>query len=212
MSNIFVAGATGRTGKAVVARAVAAGHRVTAFVRNRAKAGALPAGVAIVEGDILDPAAVAAAVTRDHDVVVSTLGGGGPAAPGSALGTGTANLVAAAKACGVKRILALVGAGVLQADPERRRNELPGYPAFLAGLSKEHTAVFFALRDSGLDWVLVGAPDIADADASGTLVTKADYMPDGAGRVTTGDIAAFLVREIETPSFARTRVGINTPK
>jgi putative NADH-flavin reductase len=206
---MFVAGATGRTGKALVARAVAAGHRVTAFVRDRAKAAALPGTVAIVEGDILDAAAVAAAVRPEH-VIVSTLGGAGPAGPGTALSAGTANLVAAARASGVTRIVALVGAGVLQADATRLRNELPGYPPFLAAIGKEHTAVFHALRDSGLDWTLVCAPDIADADATNTSVVKADYLPDGTGKITTGELAAVILRELEAPAFVRSRVGVNT--
>src|SRR4051812_15426379 len=111
---LFVAGASGRTGRAVVERALAAGHQVTALVRSRAKP--LPAGATIIEGDVLDAAAVTAAVSREH-VIVSTLGG-------AALAEGTANLVAAARARGVARILALVGAGVLQADATRLRNQL----------------------------------------------------------------------------------------
>src|SRR5439155_14400339 len=146
----FAAAASGGTGRAVVARALAAGNRVTGFVRSRDTP--LPEGATIVEGDVLDAAAVTAAVTPEH-VITSTLGG-------SALGAGTANLVAAARACGVTRILALVGAGVLQADATRLRNELPGYPAFLAAISEEHTAVFHALRDSGCNWTLVCSPDI----------------------------------------------------
>jgi putative NADH-flavin reductase len=204
-SNVFVAGASGRTGKAFVARALAAGHRVTAFVRDPAKA---PAGTNVVTGDILDAAAVSAAIAADH-VIVSTLGGAGPQAPGNVLSQGTANLVAAAKARGATRIIALVGAGVLQANPQQRRNELPGYPPFLATISKQHVAVFTALRDSGLEWTLVCAPDIADADPVAPLITTADYLPDGGGKVTTGDLATFMLRELEAPQFVGTRVGVN---
>jgi putative NADH-flavin reductase len=205
--HFFVAGATGRTGRAFVAAARAAGHRITAFVRRR---DGLPDGVAIVEGDVTDASAVARAITREH-VVVSTLGGGAPAAPGTALSIGTANLVAAATACGARRVLAVVGAGVLQADEQRLRNALPDYPPFLRGVAVEHASVYRALSGSTLDWTLVGSPNIADGAASGRCVTTADYLPDGTGAVTTGDIAAFLVGEAESPRFARSRVGLNTP-
>jgi len=209
MTDFFVAGATGRTGRAFVTLAAAAGHRVTAYVRDRSRA-AFPAGVALVEGDVLDALALHAALAPEH-VIVSTLGGGAPNAPGNALSAGTANLVAAAVSRGARRILAVVGAGVLQADAQRLRNELPGYPAFLAGIGKEHTAVYRALRESPLDWTLVCAPDIADGPAGGRCETTADYLPRGANRVTTGDIAAFLLDEAIAAKFPRTRVGLNTP-
>jgi putative NADH-flavin reductase len=165
--------------------------------------------VTIVNGDIEDTAAVRAAVVREH-VIVSALGGGSLAAPGTALSVGTANLVAAARAHGVQRILAVVGAGVLQADETRLRNELPGYPPQLVAISREHLAVYRALRDSALDWTLVCAPNIVDGPATGQCTATADYLPSGAGRVTTGDIAALWLRAAEMPSFSRTRVGVNT--
>ena len=209
MTDFFVAGATGRTGRAFVALAAAAGHRVTAYVRDRSRA-AFPDGVALVEGDVLDAPAVQAAIAPGH-VIVSTLGGGAPNAPGTALSAGTANLVAAAGARGARRILAVVGAGVLQADEQRLRSQLPGYPAFLAAIGKEHTAVYRALRESSLEWTLACAPDIADGPASGRCEVIADYLPRGAGRVTTGDIAAFLLDEAIATAFPCTRVGLNTP-
>jgi putative NADH-flavin reductase len=206
--HFFVVGATGRTGGRFVAAACSAGHDVTVFVRDRGKA---PAGTTAIVGDVLDASALATALTSEH-VIVSALGGGGPRSPGKALSEGTANLVAAARACGGRRILAVVGAGVLQADAHRLRNELPSYPAFLAGISAEHAGVYRALRESTLDWTLACAPDIADGAASGRCTATADYLPDGLGRVTTGDIAAFLLGEAERPAFVRTRVGLNTPR
>lgn len=208
MIHFFVAGATGRTGRAFVMQAAAAGHRITAYVRDRNRAAAV-AGVTLVEGDVLDAAGVLASIAPEH-VIVSALGGGAPAAPGTALSAGTANLVAAAAARGARRILAVVGAGVLQADERRLRSELAGYPAFLAAVSKEHAAAYRALRESSLDWTLACAPDIVDGPATGLCEATADYLPRGAGRVTTGDLAAFLLEEATAPRFVRTRVGINT--
>src|SRR5678816_1672782 len=106
--DVFVAGATGRTGRAVIAAALAGCHRVTAFVRRR---DGLPDDVTIVEGDITDAPAVAPAVTVQ--VVISTLGGEGLAA-------GTTNLIAA----GGRRIHAVVAARILQADEQQLRNQL----------------------------------------------------------------------------------------
>lgn len=58
--SFLVTGATGHTGRHVVAGLLAAGGRVRALVRDPAGAG-LPGGVDVVAGDIADPEAVAAA-------------------------------------------------------------------------------------------------------------------------------------------------------
>ena len=71
---ITVLGATGGTGQHVVRRAIAAGHHVTAVVRDPAR---LPVDadprLEIVVANALDPNDLAAAVTG-RDVVVDTLG------------------------------------------------------------------------------------------------------------------------------------------
>jgi putative NADH-flavin reductase len=198
--HFFVAGATGRTGRAFVIHAAAAGHQITAYVRDRAKASELPAGVAIAVGDVLDAATTSAAIASEH-VIVSALGGGGLA--------GTVNLIAAAVVHGAQRFLGVVGGGVLQADEHRLRSELPDYPPRFAAISKEHVAVYRALRESPLEWTLACTPDIVEGPPSGSCTELADYMPPGTRRVTTGDIAAFWLREAEAPSFSRRRVGLN---
>src|SRR5262245_8578812 len=190
--DFFVAGATGRTGRAFVAAARAAGHDVTAFVRDRTKAASL--GVTLA--DSLD------ALTAQQ-VVVSALGGG-------ELGEVTASLIDAARERGVARMLAVVGAGVLQADAQRLRNEVPGYPPFLKNITVEHAAVYRALREAPLEWTLVCVPNIIDGAATGAIAAKADYLPDGRGQITTGDIAAFLVCEASARSYVRSHVGLNT--
>ena len=198
--NVLVFGATGRVGKAFVGQAVAAGHDVTAVVRD-AKA-VFPSGVTLTTFDVLDPN-VASVVKREH-VIVGTLGGA------DALTKGYANIITAATQVGAKRMFALVGAGVLQADESTLRNQLPNYPERLRAIGATHAAVYEALRASSLDWTLVCVPNIVDGAPSGSMRSKASYLPDGKGAITTGDIAAFLLEEITTPRFVRQRVGLNT--
>jgi nucleoside-diphosphate-sugar epimerase len=51
MATLLIVGASGKMGTALITAALAAGHRVNALVRSRAKAAHLPAGVTIFEGD-----------------------------------------------------------------------------------------------------------------------------------------------------------------
>jgi putative NADH-flavin reductase len=198
--DVLVLGATGRVGKAFVAQALAAGHAVSAIVREE-NAG-LPPEVRVTIGDVLDPS-IASFVKPEH-VIVGTLGGE------EALTKGYANVVRAATQVGARRLVALVGAGVLQADETTLRNQLPNYPERLRAIGRSHAAAYEALRASSLDWTLVCVPNIVDGAPTGAAKSKASYLPDGKGAITTGDIAAFMLGEITTPRFVRERVGLNT--
>jgi putative NADH-flavin reductase len=197
--NVLVFGATGRVGRAFVDLALAAGHRVSAVVRDP---NVTMPNVEITVGDVMDPA-IASVVRRDH-AIVGTLGGVG------ALATGYANVIRAAAGAGVERFIALVGAGVLQADETRLRNQLPEYPPKLREIGAAHEKVYDALRSSALDWTLVCVPNIVDGARAGAARSKADYLPEGKGTVTTGDIAELMLEELTNPRFSRRRVGLNT--
>ncbi|MCX4098656.1 NAD-dependent epimerase/dehydratase family protein [Nocardia sp. alder85J] len=108
---IFVAGATGAIGRPLVAALVAAGHRVAGTSRTEAGVAAVRAlGAEGVRLDVFDADAVGRAVAAAApDVVVhqlTALSGGTPAENGRIRVAGTRNLVDAALAAGVERIVA----------------------------------------------------------------------------------------------------------
>ena len=68
---VLVIGAAGRSGEALVDEALAAGHQVTAFVRSASQY--KKAKVKVVAGDVLDAAAVDAAVAGQDAVAALAL-------------------------------------------------------------------------------------------------------------------------------------------
>lgn len=107
---VLVAGATGAIGRRLVPRIVAAGHEVAGMTRREGAVAALRAqGAGAVVADALDSGSVLAAVTSARpDVIVhqlTDLAGGSPAANAALRIHGTRNLVDAAKAAGVRRIV-----------------------------------------------------------------------------------------------------------
>jgi putative NADH-flavin reductase len=72
---VLVVGAAGKTGRAVVERAVKEGHEVTAFVHSAA--GYDVPGVEVRAGDATDKAAMEAAILG-QDAVIDTVGGKTP--------------------------------------------------------------------------------------------------------------------------------------
>ncbi len=108
----MVFGATGKTGRQIVQQALDRGLGVTAFVRDPAKLAIGHSRLETVTGDILDAAAVDAALARRPDAVISALGIF-QREPGTALSEGTAHVLAAMKAHGVARLVVVssLGAG-----------------------------------------------------------------------------------------------------
>jgi len=201
----LVFGATGRTGRRVVAEARARGLRVAVFVRDAANA---PEGAERVHvGDVRDAEAVRAAV-MPGDRIVAALGGGGPGGIGTAMSEGARAIVAAARANGAARIVAVTGAGVLQLDATRQRHEAPDYPPQFRAVGAEHRAIHEALAGSGVSWAIVATPRLADADGTRDLLCEPDYLPTGTGTVTTGDVAALLLDEAVNPTRDG-RIGVN---
>ena len=98
---LAIFGATGGTGIQLVVQALAAGHEVTAFVRDPAKLNIQHDCLRMVQGDVIDPQAVERAV-NGVGAVISVLNTRRDA-KGSPITQGTQNILAAMKKYGVRR-------------------------------------------------------------------------------------------------------------
>jgi len=105
---VFLAGATGVLGRALIPRLVVRGHRVRAIARRRPLA-RLPEGVDFIEADLLAADLRSLVDGCDAVIHIATAIPSDPSAPGgwddnTRLRTsGTRRLLAAALACGVSR-------------------------------------------------------------------------------------------------------------
>jgi uncharacterized protein len=208
---ITVFGATGMVGKYVVQQALAAGHHVIAFGRsveqlidkdNRLE------NLEAVKGYVFDEDDVYEAV-KGSDAVISVLGGAFDGADKSR-SLGIKNIVKQMERAGVKRVIALGGLGILQANEDELLIDQPGYPEIYKPVGNEHLQAFRFLEASHLDWTVVASPDIVDHDESGNFITNANYPPTPSlGKIYAGDLAAFMLDELNENQYLRTRVGIS---
>src|SRR5207237_9272161 len=108
---VVIFGATGQTGRLLTERADANGHQVTAFVRDPARMD-LPSGSArVIQGDVLDSAAVDHAVAGQEAVLVAL--GTATRRGSQVLPQGIRYILAAMERHALRRILVLSAAGAL---------------------------------------------------------------------------------------------------
>lgn len=208
MKYIVVFGSTGRVGLQVVKQALAAGHTVTAFLRNIRHYPILHENLRFFTGDSLDAEAVRKAV-MGQDAVISALGiRDFSQKPYTLLSESMSNILTAMKRYEVQRVLAVAGRGILQADANSQLFEQPDFPSQFVEISHEHNRVYAQLKASGCAWTLVCPPYIPEGERTGTYNVSADVAPAGQPQIFTGDVADFLVRELDENHFVGKRVGI----
>ncbi len=195
---IVVFGSTGRTGVAVVAHALDRGHHVTAFARSPRKLALEHAALRVVTGDAFDPAAVSAAFDG-ADAAISALGAG-TLEPTTDLSTATANVIAGARANGVRRLSATLSRAVFSATTR---------PPF-QNIAEEHKRNLAALQASTLAWVGACPTSIEDEPGTGSYEAVLDG-PASASRISRFDLADFLIDAVEGDAFVGHAVGVSAP-
>lgn len=208
---LSILGATGMIGQILVEKALAKGFTVTAFGRN---VEALidkdhrNEHLQAVKGYLFDESDVFNAV-KGADAVISVIVGS-PETSNKSLSLGMKNIITQMTRAGVKRIVALGGIGVLNADDDRYILDTPEYPLALKALGQEQLLTYLYLQASTLDWTLVCPPEIVAGEGSGQYITRADYLPQPDHQViAAGDLAEHLLKEIRENQYLHHRVGIS---
>jgi putative NADH-flavin reductase len=192
---LLVIGATGPSGREIVKQAVAAGHTVTAFARNPARAGFGPE-VKLVTGDVRDPVAVAAAI-KGHDVVLSALGNNRQRKnPPCAEGMRT--IVAGMQAAGVRRLIAISAYGTGDS-----RHGFYGWMInmVLGEVERDKEAMEQVMEQSGLDWTAVRSPALTAGPLGAPLKAAPDVVLKGMPSISMADQARFILDEIDARRF-----------
>ncbi|MFD6398787.1 NAD(P)H-binding protein [Nocardia sp. NPDC060249] len=193
---ILITGATGTIGSDIVGQLAAEGVAVRAATRDPERAG-FPAGVEVVRVDYRDPGTFAPAMTGVEAAFL--VGIPGPD------GTGTdAELVAAARTAGVRRVVKLSAVGT--GDP---RLGVPG---------SWHVPGEQAVRDSGLEWTILRPNTFASNTFSWIEPLHAGHpVPNltGEGRqpvVDPRDVAAVAVAALRAPAHVGRTLTLTGPE
>ena len=199
---IAIIGATGNVGSRLVNEALARGHQVTAIARGADKLAAQP-GLTTKALDYTDTTRLAAALAG-FDAVLNAV------KYHSADGT---HILDAVKRAGVGRLLAVGGAGSLEAAPGLDVVDTPDFPAlwkpealaareFLRTLRKEQT----------VDWTMLSPSALLEpGERTGKYRVGGDQLlvdAQGQSRISIEDLAKALIDELEQPRHSRKRFTV----
>ena len=190
---LTVLGATGGTGRHVVEQALAAGHEVTALVRDPGKVTAQNPHLRLVQGSILESDPIEQAVAGAN-AVISVLGPRNNK-PTFEISRGMGNVVAAMHKHGGRRLVMSTGMGV--ADPQDQPGPMHHVISLLLGLMARNVAqdmrqAVAIVQASGLDWTVLRAPRLTDKPGSGAI--KVGYVGKGVGfELARADFAQVLL-------------------
>jgi putative NADH-flavin reductase len=207
LKNIIIFGASGRVGKRLVEFALADGHRVTAFVRNREKLYSLKDEINLIEGDVRDAQKVIEAC-KDQEIILSALSGGTPKSDYSVLTIGMKHILEAMNTYSINRILNVAGAGILKDLVYGLRRERPGYPELFKSISAENMKVLDLLNSSNVNWTCVCPPEMPDGIRTGNYRTLVDFLPENGRSISVEDVSDFMIRNLNNPMYYKKRVGI----
>jgi len=197
---VLIFGASGRTGRHLIEQALSAGHTVTAFVRERRALSARHPKLHIIEGDVLNPDAVDAAMLGQR-AVLSALGFSGRKGT-EALLKATENIVAAMQKYRVYRLICVAPPPLKEGWARRGLlgkllspflQKTPG-PAWERQLD--------SIRGLPLEWVLVRPTRLTDEPARGSYQVSVGWteVPEGISRA---DVARFMLEQLQSRRYIR---------
>jgi len=206
---VLVVGATGGTGREIVARALERGYGVTAFARDPSKLSLTHSNLTVVRGDVLDAASVENAV-RGHDAILSALGHKKYFGPSRILSGGTANILRAMDAGGVRRLVCETSLGIgSSAGRLGLYYTFIVIPLVVPFYFWDKTRQERLVARSAAEWVLVRPGALTNGSPRGRY-----RHGEGAGsflwtvRVSRADVADFMLDQIESDAYLRSAPGI----
>ena len=206
---ILVIGGTRGTGREVVKQALERGHHVVALARNPSKINTQHERLRVVQGDVMKPESLDAAMAN-VDAVVCALGHKRWLGPSKILSEGTRNIVRAMQTHGVKRLVVETALGV--GDSAGRLGiyyTLFTIPVILPFYWYDKGRQERVVRDSSLDWVIVRPGQLTNGRKRGIYKhgpRVGNYL--WSVSISRADVADFMLNQLGDTPYLRQAPGL----
>jgi putative NADH-flavin reductase len=208
---LTIFGASGQTGRRLVEQALAAGHQVTAVVRDPTRLPVRHQRLQVLVADVLDPAAIQPAVAG-ADAVISALGPHPPRNRSSIMSAATASIMEAMRTTGTSRLVVVSAAPVASDDhgttlPQRLLAG-PLLRLLLRGLYADMATMEDTVRRSGVDWTILRPPWLSDGPRTGSYRQAKDSNLRGGARISRADLADAILASLDDPDTVKATIAI----
>ncbi|WP_151772922.1 NAD(P)-dependent oxidoreductase [Streptomyces abyssomicinicus] len=198
---LLVLGATGPTGRHLVAQALRHGDTVTVLVRRPAALGPVGDRVRVVEGDATSPGDVERAMSG-QDAVISALGRGRSLRAHGLFTRSADALQEAARRTGVTRLVWMSSFGVGDTFASAHVLLKAAYGTVMRDVFADKKASEATIRAGGMDWTLVYPTTLTNGPARGAYRVVEDRTRMRlAARISRADVAAFLHAAAHEPRW-----------
>ena len=208
-TRVLIVGATGGTGRQLIAQALERGLAVTALVRNPARLTIAHPQLTVVRGDVLDGDSIAAAM-RGQEAVLSALGHKRYFPPNRILSEGTRNVLRAMEAHGVRRFVGESSLGI--GDSAGRLGvyyTLFTIPVVLPFYYWDKARQERIIAASPVEWVIVRPGLLTNGPKSGRYrhgLRIGNFF--WTMRVSRADVAEFMLDQLESDAYLRAAPGV----
>ncbi|MEU8524239.1 MULTISPECIES: NAD(P)-dependent oxidoreductase [Streptomyces] len=206
---LTVFGATGGIGREIVGQALAAGHHVTAVVRDPARFTVTGENLEVFRADLTDPEALRPAVAG-RDAVLSGLGARSRADAGVAARL-TRVVLAAMEAEGTRRLVVVSAAPLATTPPDEPLLDKVVVSVVRAALKDVYAdlrVMEAELERSATDWTSVRPPKLGDRPLTGTYRKVVGANPRSGRNIGRADVAHAMLAMVSDPATVKQPVGV----
>ena len=200
---VLVFGANGATGRLVVDEALAAGHRVSAFVRT--VAAPFPDDVRVIVGDATSMAKVRTAMPG-HDAVVSTLGVRNALRSHGLIARSMAEIVPAMELAETRRLVVMSALGVGATFAQAPLVPRILYRLLLGDIFADKARGERIVEGSILDWTIVHPPLLTDGPLTGAYRAGEELPLSGFPKISRANVANFMVAALGSAAWSEKHV------
>lgn len=207
---LVIFGASGMIGRRITQEALDRGHNVTAAARHVDPFPLDDKRLSVIEGDVLNPLRVAAAVAN-QDAVLSAVGPS-KGEDSSVIFRAARALITGCARVGTRRLVVVNGAGSLEVSPGVRLMDMPDFPPDWRAPALAHVQALGFHIESDLDWTAISPPALIEPGRrTGHYRIGTDKLlrdEKGESRISAEDYAVAFMDEVENPRYMRMRITV----